>query len=113
MVYPESTPVIEAYRAMLDLKDTGIPVQLVIANQVVPAAQAGNGFFVKRRAMQLKYLNEIHHRFAAPVALMPLLDKEVRGLPVLSEAADLLFDQSTCENVSAEAAHVHIGGSRS
>jgi arsenite-transporting ATPase len=113
VMYPESTPVIEAYRAMLDLKDTGIPVQLVVANQVVPVAQSVNGFFVKRRAMQLKYLNEIHNRFEAPVALMPLLDKEVRGLPVLNEAADLLFDQSACETVLAETAHVHIGGSRS
>lgn len=113
VVYPESTPVVEAYRAMLDLKDTGIPVQLVVANQVVPAGQAANRFFMNRRSMQLKYLKEIGQRFDAPVALMPLLDKEVRGLSVVSEAADLFFDQDASELVSAEAAHIHAGGDRS
>lgn len=30
--YPESTPVVEAYRAMMDLKEAGIPTQFVVAN---------------------------------------------------------------------------------
>jgi len=32
VVYPESTPVVEAHRAMLDLRDAGIGTQLVVAN---------------------------------------------------------------------------------
>lgn len=91
VVYPESTPIVEAYRAMLDLKDTGIPTQLVVANQVIPAGQATNRFFSNRRQMQTRYLGEIEERFGTPVLVMPLLDHEIRGLPVVRRAADLLF----------------------
>ncbi len=91
VVYPESTPVVEAHRAMLDLKAAGIPTQLVVANQLIPARQATNAFFRNRRAMQLKYLGEIEERFGVPVAVLPLLDKEIRGLAAVTEAEELLF----------------------
>ena len=91
VVYPESTPIAEAYRAMLDLKDTGIPTQLVVANQVIPPDQATNRFFANRRRMQTRHLAEIEERFGLPVLMMPLLDHEIRGLPVVNRAADLLF----------------------
>lgn len=91
VVYPESTPIVEAHRAMLDLKDTGISTQLVVANQVIPADQATNRFFRSRRQMQAKYLGEIEERFGLPVLVMPLLDHEIRGLPVVTRAGDLLF----------------------
>lgn len=106
VVYPESTPVIEAYRAMLDLKATGIPVQLVIANQVIPAARARNDFFRSRRAMQIKYLSEIQERFKVPVAVMPLLDREIRGLQVVEQAAEFLFTDNGCEAVLPDTASV-------
>ena len=104
VVYPESTPIVEAYRAMHDLKDAGIPTQLVVANQVIPEDQATNGFFRSRRAMQVKYLGEIEERFRVPVLVLPLLDQEIRGLPVLSRAAASLFgaDASGTKNVSEE-----------
>ncbi len=91
VVYPESTPIIEAYRAMLDLRDTGIPTQLVVANQVIPEDQAVNSFFQRRRAMQLQYLGEIEKRFGVPVLVLPLLDQEIRGLPIVSRAEEMLF----------------------
>jgi len=94
VVYPESTPIVEAYRAMLDLKDTGIPTQLVVANQVLPADQATNRFFSNRRQMQAKYLAEIEERFGLPVLVMPLLDHEIRGLPVVRRAATSLFGEA-------------------
>lgn len=95
VVYPESTPIVEAHRAMLDLKDAGIPTQLVVANQVIPEDQATNSFFRSRRAMQVKYLGEIEERFGVPVLVLPLLDQEIRGLPVVSRAAAMLFGAST------------------
>lgn len=36
VLYPESTPITEAHRAMLDLKKAGIETQLVIANMILP-----------------------------------------------------------------------------
>ena len=110
VVYPESTPVIEAYRAMLDLKATGIPTQLVVANQVIPANHSSNAFFGSRRAMQVKYLNEIQARFGTPVLVMPLLEKEIHGLDVLNRAAQFLFEQDSGEPASVEP--VLTGGER-
>jgi len=92
VVYPESTPVIEAYRAMLDLKEAGIKTQFVVANQVLEPEYCTNEFFIKRRKMQEKYLAEIKERFQLPVVIMPLLEKEIKGLEMISKAANLLFN---------------------
>jgi arsenite-transporting ATPase len=110
VVYPESTPIVEAYRAMLDLKATGIPTQLVVANQVIPANLSSNAFFANRRAMQIKYLNEIQGQFGTPVLIMPLLDKEIRGVEVLNHAAHLLFAPDSKEAASGEL--ISAGGAR-
>lgn len=104
VVYPESTPVLEAHRASQDLAAAGIQTQLVVANQVIPAEQATNAFFRNRRAMQAKYLREIERRFGVPVLMLPLLDKEVKGLPVVEQAATLLFGQAIGGDKMPEAA---------
>ncbi len=91
VVYPESTPVIEAYRAMLDLKSAGIQTQFVVANQVLEPEYCTNEFFIKRRKMQEKYLNEIRQKFQLPVVVMPLLETEIKGLEMIKRASELLF----------------------
>lgn len=93
VVYPESTPVIEAYRASQDLAAAGIPTQLVVANQVIPVEQVTNAFFWNRRAMQIKYLDEIERRFGIPMLVLPLMENEIRGLPAVEQAASLLFSE--------------------
>jgi len=92
VVYPESTPVVEAYRAMLDLKESGIQTQFVVANQVLEPEYCINEYFVKRKKMQEKYLREIKERFQLPVTVMPLLDSEIKGMDMIKKAADLLFN---------------------
>lgn len=91
VVYPESTPVVEAYRAMLDLKEAGIQTQFVVANQVLESEYCTNEFFIKRRKMQEKYLSEIRERFQTPVSVMPLMETEIKGLDTIRKAGDLLF----------------------
>jgi len=91
VVYPESTPVVEAYRAMLDLKEAGIQTQFVVANQVLEPEYCTNEFFIKRRKMQEKYLGEIKERFKTPVTVMPLMETEIKGLDTIRKAGDLLF----------------------
>jgi arsenite/tail-anchored protein-transporting ATPase len=92
VVYPESTPVVEAYRAMLDLKEAGIDTQFVVANQVLHPEYCTNDFFIRRRKMQEKYLVEIRSRFNVPVTIMPLLETEIRGVEMVKRAAEELFD---------------------
>ncbi len=86
VLYPESTPIMESYRAMLDLREAGIETQLVIANMVLPEEVCVNDFFRNRRQMQMKYLQEIKDRFNLPVLQFPLMQEEVRGLEMLKKA---------------------------
>lgn len=94
VLYPESTPVMESYRAMLDLKGAGIETQLVVANMILPEEVCTNAFFRNRRHMQIKYLAEVNERFGLPVLQFPLMQEEIKGLSRLKEAAALLEKNS-------------------
>jgi len=85
VMYPEATPILEAYRAAEELRTVGVVPGLVVANQVIPPEQATTPFAQARRAMQEKYLAEIVERFPVPLLQIPLLPEEVKGLPLLSE----------------------------
>ncbi|MCL5421145.1 MAG: TRC40/GET3/ArsA family transport-energizing ATPase [Nitrospirae bacterium] len=86
ILYPESTPITESYRAMLDLKETGIETQLVVANMVLPEEVCINDFFRNRRQMQMRYLKEIKERFSLPVLQFPLMQEEIKGMELLRKA---------------------------
>lgn len=86
VLYPESTPILESYRAMLDLKDAGIETQLVVANLVLPEETCVNDFFKNRRNMQMRYLKEIKDKFNLPVLQFPMMQDEIKGLNALSNA---------------------------
>ncbi len=90
VMYPESTPILESYRAMLDLKEAGIETQLVVANMVLPEEVCRNGFFRNRRTMQMKYLKEIGERFNVPVLRFPIVPEEIRGIERLKQAGALM-----------------------
>jgi len=87
VLYPESTPVMESYRAMLDLKAAGINTQLIIANMLLPVEVCTNNFFKNRRSMQVRYLMEICRKFNLPVLQFPLMQKEIKGIELLKKAA--------------------------
>jgi arsenite-transporting ATPase len=86
VLYPESTPITEAHRAMLDLQDAGIEAQLVIANMVLPEEVCTNDFFKNRRQMQMRYLKEIKVKFNLPVLIYPLMEDEIKGIERLKTA---------------------------
>jgi arsenite-transporting ATPase len=92
IVYPEHTPIMEAWRAAEELKQIGVATQLVIANFILPHERCTTTFFSKRLEMQRKHLEDLGERFGAPVVQMPLLDGEIIGLSKLKEAAEILFN---------------------
>lgn len=92
VMYPESTPIIEAFRAGEELKTLGIQPGLVIANLVIPPSDAATPYAQARRAMQQKYLGEIAERFPTPIVQIPLLPQEVKGLEMLVELGQLVYD---------------------
>jgi arsenite-transporting ATPase len=91
VMYPESTPIIEAYRASQELGTLDIPTGLVVANLVIPPEQATTPFSRARRTMQEKYMAEITERFAAPMVQIPLLPGEVKGLALLTELGEQVY----------------------
>jgi arsenite-transporting ATPase len=97
VMYPESTPLLEAERAARELQTVGIEPGLVVANQVIPPEAATTPFVRARRAMQEKYLAEIARRFSTPLVQIPLLPQEVKGLDLLADLSKRIYapDQET------------------
>jgi arsenite-transporting ATPase len=91
VTYPEATPIVEAWRAVEELRTVGIEPGLVVANQVLPAEQCTTEYFCRRSLMQARYLGEMAERFQTPVLIVPLLPHEVEGLDVLAELGDRIY----------------------
>lgn len=92
VVYPENTPIQEAYRAVEELKGAEIFTQLIIANQVLPQAYCTTEYFKKRKDMQDKHLKVIHEKFDCEILQMPLFAEEIKGIDVIREAANALYE---------------------
>lgn len=92
VMYPESTPILEAWRAARELGSVGIRPGLVVANQVIPAQQANTPFTHARRAMQEKYLADIARLFSLPLVQIPLLPQEIKGLAMLAELGEQIYE---------------------
>jgi len=91
VMYPEATPILEAWRAARELGTVGIHPGLVVANMVIPVEQDNTDFTHARRSMQEKYLVEIGERFQLPVAQIPLLSHEIKGLEMLAELGEQIY----------------------
>lgn len=92
VMYPEYTPIVEAWRAAQDLgRQVGIDVAFVVANYLLPGAYGANGFFDKRRAQQARYLSLIKERFRLPILGVPLLKRQPEGLADLRRLSDHVF----------------------
>jgi arsenite/tail-anchored protein-transporting ATPase len=93
VMYPEATPILEAYRAVSELSTVGIEPSLVIANMVIPPDQVSTDFSRARRNMQEKYLVEMMDRFQLPVAHIPLMPMEIKGLDLLIALGEQIYDR--------------------
>ncbi len=91
VMYPESTPIEEASRAMEELLTIGVPTSLVVANFILPDSVITNDFLKQRKAMEKKYLEEMDRRFTAPIIQLPLLVDDLIGKKKLKEAGFLLY----------------------
>jgi len=85
VMYPESTPIVEAARAIDELRTVGIEPGLVVANQVLPEEVCTTAYARARREMQEKYLGEMRRRFSVPILTVPLLPREISGRDILIE----------------------------
>ncbi len=101
VMYPEATPILEAYRASEELATLDIPTGLVFANYVLPPEACTTPFSRARRAMQERYLVDIVDRFNVPIVEIPLLEGEVSGLDQLESLSQRLYGNQTVEIAGA------------
>jgi arsenite-transporting ATPase len=91
---PEALPIAVIKRFINWFHDFGIPVGGVIVNMVIDRESLRDDtpdFVVNRVAMQSEYMDEIWKSFADVRSTLPLLETEVRGVPMLQRVVDLLF----------------------
>ncbi|MFF2533423.1 ArsA family ATPase [Brevibacillus sp. NPDC058079] len=91
VVNPEKMVLAEAKRSFTYLNLFGFNTDAIIVNRVLPD-EAGEGFFAHWRELQRKYENEIVENFQPlPILKAPMMPKEVIGLAILEELADIVF----------------------
>ncbi|MGM0471578.1 MAG: ArsA family ATPase [Bacillota bacterium] len=93
VVYPETTPILEAHRVVEELKTVDVETQLVIANQILPKEYCTTPYFEKRSAKQDEQLEVMADKFEAPIIKMPLLAEEIKGLDTLITAGEKLYEE--------------------
>jgi arsenite-transporting ATPase len=92
VMYPEFTPIVEAWRASEDLKkQVGIHTGLVVVNMLIPRESGDNAFFDSRRRQQEKYLPFLQEKFPVPLMGIPLFDHEPEGLKDLETLSRKVF----------------------
>ena len=92
---PEALPIAVITRFIGWFHEFGIPVGGVIVNMVIDRQAVGPNapeFVRNRMAMQDDHMKTIWEKFDGNVrAILPLFDQEVRGVPMLGQAAQALF----------------------
>jgi arsenite-transporting ATPase len=95
VMYPEFTPIVEAWRASEDLKSqVGIHTNLAVVNMLIPPDCGNNAFFNSRRKQQEKYMPLLKEKFPVPLLGIPLFDHEPEGLKDIRALGDKVFDQT-------------------
>jgi len=91
VMYPESTPIEEAARAMDDLGEIGIKTGLIVANCLLPQDILTNDYLLQRRSMQERYLFEMQGRFSAPIVSLQLMADDLIGKEKIIQAGLYLY----------------------
>jgi arsenite-transporting ATPase len=91
---PEALPIAVIKRFIGWFRDFGIPVGGVVVNLLIDKESVGKDapdFVLNRVAMQDAYMEEIWRSFPDVRAIVPLFEREVRGIEMLRRTADCLF----------------------
>jgi len=91
VVNPEKMVIKEAQRTFTYLNLYGYLTDLIICNRVIPD-KVDDQYFSFWKESQSKYYGVIEECFAPiPISTIPLLDREVVGIPMLEVMADALY----------------------
>ena len=90
---PEKMVVSEAQRTSTYFHLFGYPMDLVVANRVLPA-EVSDPYFQHWKETQTRYLKRVEEGFSpVPIKQVPLFEDEVVGLPRLRQMAHALYQQ--------------------
>lgn len=90
VMIPEAMGIFETKRLLIELRSLRIPSEYIIINKVLPPSACS--FCSSKRKEQERCIKEISGLFAGnAITEMPLLPREVRGLDVLSELAEIMY----------------------
>ena len=93
VVNPEKMVIKEAQRTFTYLNLYGYLTDLIICNRVIPD-KVDDRYFDYWKESQNKYYRVIEECFApVPISTIPLLDREVVGIPMLEVIADALYQE--------------------
>jgi len=91
---PEALPIAVIKRFISWFQDFGVPVGGVVVNLVIDkdaVDEDAPDFVLNRIAMQDSYMEEIWRSFTDVRAIVPLFEREVRGVDMLERTASYLF----------------------
>ncbi len=90
---PEALCVAQTRRVVDDLEKFGIRVGGIVLNRVLTPEAADSPFNRSLREVQLKYIEEVNesYRGKLPIAQIPLMDFEVKGVEALKKLEKVLF----------------------
>lgn len=100
VLQPEATAIAETKRAMKELERIGVKANLLIVNGILPEEECREEFFLRRRAMQQRYLEQIRREFDLPQKWMYLQRREVKGIQALRRTAALLSGRPASETAT-------------
>jgi arsenite/tail-anchored protein-transporting ATPase len=90
---PEKMVVSEAQRTSTYFHLFGYPMDLVVANRVLPD-EVSDPYFLHWKETQARYLQRVHEGFSpVPIKQVPLFDDEVVGLDALRRMASALYGE--------------------
>jgi len=93
VVNPEKMVIKEAQRTFTYLNLYGYHTDLIICNRIIPD-EVDDQYFNFWKESQSKYYGVIEECFAPiPISTIPLLDREVVGIPMLEVIADALYQE--------------------
>jgi arsenite/tail-anchored protein-transporting ATPase len=92
VVNPEKMVIAEARRTYTYLGLFGYRVDAVVVNRIIPASVV-DPYFGKWKDIQAEHLATVHESFEpVPILTARLFDREMIGVPLLTEMADEVYD---------------------
>ena len=91
VVNPEKMVIKEAMRTATYLNMYGFSSDLVVCNRVIPDLVT-DSYFDTWKESQARYIRMVEEGFApTPIRYLPLMEREIVGIPALHEVGDRLF----------------------